>query len=345
MANIDQNYDGSTKLRDWYPKVKSNFSAINTQVDEIATNAALIQNSDGGFSAGNNAEAETGGAVGASAGTLLGGSVGNNAHSSSGGAVGYAAITTTGGAVGQGTHSEDGGVMGYWAQAKSGGAIGAEAEADTGGAVGRKAWTGNGGAVGYLAYAANGGGSVGSNANSDAGGAVGANAKAGAGFAGGSDAKAVDSDDNGIDAIQLGTGTNSTPKTLQVYGYQLMDANGKIPDARLNDAPSDGNTYARKDGTWETVTAGLTVVDTLEALDTLFTRGIYELHYTEYAHYDPYGDMPHWRTELVVISPDNAYGEMNVTQTRYSYDGKIYTRWGYTGNGTLEGTSWKEVGA
>ena len=224
-------------------------------------------------------------------------------------------------------------------------AAGTDAAADTGGAVGRKAWTGDGGAAGYLAYAANGGGSVGKNANSDAGGAVGANAKAGAGFAGGSDAKAVDSDDNGIDAIQLGTGTNSTPKTLQVYGYQLMDANGKIPDARLNDAPSDGNTYARKDGTWETVTAGLTVVDTLEALDTLFTRGIYELHYTEYAHYDPYGDMPHWRTELVVISPDNAYGEMNVTQTRYSYDGKVYTRWGYTGNGTLEGTSWKEVGA
>lgn len=254
MANIDQNYDGSTKLRDWYPKVKSNFSAINTQVDEIATNAALIQNSDGGFSAGNNAEAETGGAVGASAGTLLGGSVGNNAHSSSGGAVGYAAITTTGGAVGQGTHSEDGGVMGYWAQAKSGGAIGAEAEADTGGAVGRKAWTGNGGAVGYLAYAANGGGSVGSNANSDAGGAVGANAKAGAGFAGGSGAKAVDSSNNGIDAIQLGTGTNNTPKTLQVYGHQLLDATGKIPDARLNDAPSDSNTYARKDGSWEELT-------------------------------------------------------------------------------------------
>ena len=254
MANIDQNYDGSTKLRDWYPKVKSNFSAINTQVDEIATNAALIQNSDGGFSAGNNAEAETGGAVGASAGTLLGGSVGNNAHSSSGGAVGYAAITTTGGAVGQGTHSEDGGVMGYWAQAKSGGAIGAEAEADTGGAVGRKAWTGNGGAVGYLAYAANGGGSVGSNANSDAGGAVGTNAKAGAGFAGGSGAKAVDSSNNGIDAIQLGTGTNNTPKTLQVYGHQLLDATGKIPDARLNDAPSDSNTYARKDGSWEELT-------------------------------------------------------------------------------------------
>ena len=220
------------------------------RVTALENNTTLIQNSGGGFSAGNNAEAETGGAVGASAGTLLGGSVGNNAHSSSGGAVGYAAITTTGGAVGQGTHSEDGGVMGYWAQAKSGGAIGAEAEADTGGAVGRKAWTGDGGAAGYLAYAANGGGSVGKNANSDAGGAVGANAKAGAGFAGGSGAKAVNSSNNGIDAIQLGTGTNSTPGTMQVYNYQLLDEEGKIPDARLNDAPSDGNTYARKDGAW-----------------------------------------------------------------------------------------------
>lgn len=253
MANIDQNYDGSTRLRNWYPKVKSNFSAINTQVDEIATNAALIQNSDGGFSAGNNADAETGGAVGASAGTMLGGSVGNNAHSSAGGAVGYAAIATTGGAVGQGAHSEDGGAMGYWAQAKSGGAIGADAAADTGGAVGRKAWTGDGGAAGYLAYAANGGGSVGKNANSDAGGAVGANAKAGAGFAGGSGAKAVNSSNNGIDAIQLGTGTNNTPKTLQVYGHQLLDASGKIPDARLNDAPSDDGVYARKNGVWKSI--------------------------------------------------------------------------------------------
>ena len=398
-------------------------------------------------------------------------------------------IQNSGGGFAAGTDSEAG----------QGAAVGYGASADNGGAAGRKAFATSGGAVGYLA-AATKGGAAGQSAVTDIGGAVGANAKAGAGFAGGSDAKAVDSDDNGIDAIQLGTGTNSTPKTLQVYGHQLLDANGKIPDARLNDAPSDGtlygrknggwaavtagletvdiddiddiktpgiyrlnnyyeeelqmgysnlqkyvellvvseymfvsdncvrqtryksdgtvitrefdytvgevwfdwqevghthanksildatevaytesdqaristlendldtfytdlndlqntavtdapsdgNTYARKDGAWTSVTAGLPVIDTLEALDTLFTRGIYELHYTEYAHYDPYGDMPHWRTELVVISPDNAYGEMNVTQTRYSYDGKIYTRWGYTGNGTLEGTSWKEVGA
>ena len=130
-------------------------------------------------------------------------------------------------------------------------AAGTDAEADTGAALGRKAWTGDGGAAGYLAYAANGGGSAGKNANSNAGGAIGADAKAGAGFAGGKSAKAVDSNGGGIDAIQLGTGTNSTPKTLQAYGYQLMDANGKIPDARLNDAPGDGALYGRKDGGWE----------------------------------------------------------------------------------------------
>ena len=35
-------------------------------------------------------------------------------------------------------------------------------------------------------------------------------------------------------AIQLGAGTNSTPTTLQVFGHQLLDSLGKIPDARLS---------------------------------------------------------------------------------------------------------------
>ena len=107
------------------------------------------------------------------------------------------------------------------------------------------------------------------------------------------------------------------------------------------DASVDGGTYARKNGAWEAVGEGLPVV-TLEGLDALFTRGAYELQYTEYVNYEGYGDMPHYRTELVVVSPDYAYGEPNVTQTRYGYDGKVYTRWGYTGNGTLEGTAWSE---
>ena len=43
----------------------------------------------------------------------------------------------------------------------------------------------------------------------------------------------VDSSGNAIDAVQLGTGTNNTPKTLQVYGYQLMKTDGTIPSDRI----------------------------------------------------------------------------------------------------------------
>lgn len=60
------------------------------------------------------------------------------------------------------------------------------------------------------------------------------------GFAGGQDAKAEDSAGAAIDAIQLGTGTNSTAKTLQVYDYQLLDADGNIPAERLSNAPGEG---------------------------------------------------------------------------------------------------------
>ena len=77
------------------------------------------------------------------------------------------------------------------------------------------------------------GGAIGRNAVSSSGGAAGENAKTGKGFAGGINAKAVDANNNGIDAIQLGRGTNSTPLTLGVYDYQMMDANGNIPSARM----------------------------------------------------------------------------------------------------------------
>lgn len=126
---------------------------------------------------------------------------------------------------------------------------------------------------------------------------------------------------------------NIAPKAHEHANKSALDT--------YTDAPVDGGTYARKNGAWEAVGEGLPVV-TLEGLDALFTRGAYELQYTEYVNYEGYGDMPHYRTELVVVSPDYAYGEPNVTQTRYGYDGKVYTRWGYTGNGTLEGTAWSE---
>ena len=89
-----------------------------------------------------------------------------------------------------------------------------------GAAVGQDAHTSSGGAVGAIAV-------------SFSGGAVGYKAKAGDGFAGGKEAATLNSNNVPIDAIQLGTGTNSTPKTLQVYDYPLLDADGTIPTARI----------------------------------------------------------------------------------------------------------------
>ena len=137
-------------------------------------------------------------------------------------------------------------------------------------------------AIGSAAAAKNGGGAVGSNAKTNAGGAVGLGAMAynyggavgngaiaGEGFSGGYNAKAATMEGYSqryIDAIQLGTGTNQNEKTLQVYNYQLMDANGKIPAGRLPDgsglnykgeansfsdlpqSPSEGDVYQLKMG-------------------------------------------------------------------------------------------------
>lgn len=124
---------------------------------------------------------------------------------------------------------------GYDASVKNGGgAIGDGTTTTSGCSVGMMASSVNGGAVGYQT-STNNGGSVGANAESDSGGAVGELAKTGAGFAGGYNAQTIDADDMsiGIDAIQLGTGTNNSEKTLQVYDYQLMDADGNIPEERL----------------------------------------------------------------------------------------------------------------
>ena len=68
------------------------------------------------------------------------------------------------------------------------------------------------------------------NAKTTQGGAIGSNAISGAGFSGGSEAKvSIGEDGSGIDAIQLGTGTNTTPKTLQVYSHTVMNADGSLP--------------------------------------------------------------------------------------------------------------------
>ena len=261
--------------------------ANQTDVDSIKNNTTLIKNSGGGFSAGENADTETGGSAGRGSFSTTGGASGHLAQTQTGGAVGQSTKSTSGGAVGTMVQTQTGGAVGTSATSTNGGAIGSMANTTTGGAVGEVANSESGGAVGFWASSESGGAvgnntgtssggaignnshsgsgaSVGENTSSTTGGAIGADAKAGAGFAGGKSAKAVDSSGGGIDAIQLGTGTNSAEGTLQVYSYQLLDEEGKIPDARLNDATSDGGLYGRKDGAWERVTKdaiGLSNVD------------------------------------------------------------------------------------
>ena len=109
---------------------------------------------------------------------------------------------------------------------------------DGGCAMGEEATATYGGAVGYHATASTGA-AVGSWSDAAQGAAVGYYAKTSSGAAVGYNAKTVKTDGTPIDAIQLGTGTNNTPKTLQVYDYQLMKADGTIPNDRMpSKAPS-----------------------------------------------------------------------------------------------------------
>lgn len=102
-------------------------------------------------------------------------------------------VTNSGGAVGAYTYATSGGAVGDTAKSASGGAMGEFAESTEGGAVGCYAKTSDGAAIGY-------------------------------------NAKTVDSSDNAIDAIQLGTGTNSTAKTMQVYDKRIVEADGNLTD-------------------------------------------------------------------------------------------------------------------
>lgn len=131
--------------------------------------------------------------------------------------------------------SQGGFKSGENAHAEQGGSIGKNATTTWGGSVGLTSLSKNGGAVGYSATTAEGG-SVGRNTRSHNGGAVGWEARAGEGFSGGYGAKTEFKDGSYIDAIQLGTGINPNPKTLQIYDYTLMDADGTIPEERLSKA-------------------------------------------------------------------------------------------------------------
>ena len=120
-------------------------------------------------------------------------------------------------------------------QAGTGAAVGL---GGAGGAIGITAGVIGGGAVGDSAYAWDGG-AVGKNAYTLGGGAIGDSAKTGYGFAGGRSAFATSNglySGEGIDAIQLGGGGNTNAGTLGVYDFQLQDAGGNVPLARMTNA-------------------------------------------------------------------------------------------------------------
>lgn len=181
------------------PQTTVNFdSDPQTQIDNIANNTTLIQNSNGGFSAGTDSSATWGGAVGYSAVSEDGGSIGQYSQTTSGGAVGALTDSDTGFAGGHSSKSLDSGV-----------AIGDTALA--GYSSIDQQYTGNKPITGVA---------IGSGAKTFIGVAIGYNAIAHA-----PEMNTGPGTPNVFDCIQLGTGTNNNSKTLQVYDDNIYDAN------------------------------------------------------------------------------------------------------------------------
>ena len=218
IIDVQNNLDNAEKV------LERTLTAQGGEINDLRNNLSDLddkkadkQNADDGFEGGNNAKSETGGAVGYSATSTKGFAGGEMARTTTGGAIGYDAYANKGGgAVGENAStSGDGGAVGKEAKASAGGAIGYMAETDSGGAVGQNAESEMGGAVGDSARAYSGG-------------AVGYKAYAGDGFSGGFNAQVETNGLEFIDAIQLGTGTNSTPKTMQVYDNRIVEADGSL---------------------------------------------------------------------------------------------------------------------
>lgn len=220
-----------TNTQNWV-KIFSASSIVQVVNDMDDKKADKVTND--GFIAGKNATNASGGvAIGNYAKTTgAGAAIGSEAEADSGFSGGYHAKGTgMGAAVGNSASAFHGGAVGYAANASTGGAVGENAHAaEGGGAVGENANTeGGGGAVGYNSRSSYGG-AMGEDASSFDGAAVGQNAKTGDGVAVGKEAKTIDSSNNGIDAIQLGTGTNNTAKTMQVYDKRIVEADGSLTD-------------------------------------------------------------------------------------------------------------------
>lgn len=180
------------------------------------------------------------------------------------------------------------------ANSRGGFAGGTNAETEDGGAVGNGASSRGGGAVGRGASTTGFGGAVGMGAYAHDGGAVGSGAKAQGGFSGGYNAQSQ------VNSIQLGTGTNSTAKTLQVYGDNLYNADThKLSSALLNAIYPVGALYLSMNetspatlfgGTWKQLTA--------DAYLKIVTTGASETAQGQTDHTIPVSSMPsHTHTE------------------------------------------------
>ena len=143
---------------------------------------------------------------------------------------------------------------------KQGVAIGYKSETrDSGVAIGALSGSlKHGSAVGYGSYVTGNGG------------AVGMYAVTGHGFAGGESARTVSSSGMAIDAVQLGTGTNSNEYTAQIYDYPLI-AN----DAATKSA-TDGSKYLKDVGKLSSLATSVkdNIVNAINSIVTLLSQKV-----------------------------------------------------------------------
>lgn len=166
----------------------------------------------------------------------------------------------------------------------------------------------DGAAVGKYAYASRGFGG-GYAAAAGNGAAIGYNAKTSDGAAVGMNARTETADGAAIDAIQLGEGTNEEPYTLQVYGSQLLDADGNIPIERIADKTVTPEKLDRR-------YTELQYCDLSTDLNTLTKNGMYlvsaspDIGMPSQLHYPctPSGD--YWEDGLLIVFhvPDESEG-------------------------------------
>lgn len=219
IADKFENLETGDSFNTMFGKLAKWYEVYNSKINDLYDTKADKKNEDGGFQGGSQAFSTGGGAIGFSSSSDDGGAVGKDSTTHFGGAIGLISQSVDGFAGGCDTRTEDGSAIGSGASSNNGGSVGANTKTDDGGAVGFSAISNNGFAGGY-------------DAKANDGGAVGNDAKAGDGFSGGDGAQVgTTSSGKCIDAIQLGTGTNNNPKTLQVYDYQVTkydNTNDKI---------------------------------------------------------------------------------------------------------------------